>query len=171
MGSPKGFPKGFDFAGCVNVTLVLRDFQVLTGRIKGLYDQERKESYDFNHDYDKHKDDDKGKYDDKSKHDDKCCKPPKVDINVEIEEESKYILLELTRPSAAVNLSSVTCNIIGEVIAGLGLVVSGTTFPEGTCVAVNLDNVIYAGPGATFCDFPLNFGTDAAGAITLTAKK
>lgn len=159
MGAAKYFPKGFDFAGCVDVTLVLRDYQVLTGRIKGVYDNERKEYVDFNH------------YDDKGKKDNKCCNPSKVDIKVDIDEDSPFVLLELTRPAAAVNLSSVSCNIVGEIIAGLGLVISGTTFPEGACVAVNLDNVIYVGPGATFCDFPLSFGTTANGTLTLTAGR
>lgn len=162
MGSPKGFPKGFDFSGCVEITLVLRDFQVLTGRIKG-FEHDRKAFFDCDH-----KSDDKGKYDgkDKDKHDDKCCKPPKVDVNVEIEEECKFILLELTRPAAAVNLSSIECDLL----PGVGITVSGTTFPEGACVVVNLDNVIYAGPGANFCDFPFFIGIGPNGGVTLTAK-
>lgn len=168
-----GFPKGFDFSGCLNVTLVLRDFQVLTGKVKGFSD-ERGGFYDFGKGYEDHKDDkcdDKDKHEDK--HEDKCCKPPKVDINVDIEEECKFIILELTRPSAAVNLSSVACSFIGEVLTNLGLVVSGTTFPEGTCVAVNLENVIYAGPGATFCDIPITIvGAAAAdGGLTVNLNK
>jgi hypothetical protein len=167
MGVPKGFPKGFDFAGCVNVTIVLKDFQVLTGRIKGFSDNER---FGFGYDND-YKDCPKH---DKCKHDDKCGKPPKVDVDVkvDVEEECKFILLELTRPVAAANLSSVACTIIGEIILGLGLVISGTTFPEGTCVAVNVENILYIGTGASFCDFPISIGAvEAGGPLTVTLSR
>jgi hypothetical protein len=158
MGSPRGFPKGLDFAGCLNVTLVLRDFQVLTGRFRGLIGERDYDDDDYG---DKHK-----------KKDDKCCKPPKVDIEVEVEEESKFVLLELTRPAAAANLSSFTCVTTDGTVTGVDLVVSGTTFPVGACVAVNVENIIYAGTNPEFCDIPIGITFAVAGAgLTVSFRK
>lgn len=157
MGSPKGFPKGLDFAGCLNVTVVLCDFQVLTGRFRGLLGERDCDDEDYDGNY--WKKDDKKK-DDKKK-DDKCCKPPKVDIEVEVEEECKFVLLELTRPAAAANLSSVTCITTDTVVTAVDLIVSGTTFPIGACVAINVENILYVGTNPTFCDIPITIGLAA----------
>ena len=169
MESPKGFPKGLDFLGCLNVTLVLRDFQVLTGRFRGFIGDR---GYDdcpcADYDDDKPKKDDEK---DKEKDKDKGCKQPKLDIKVDVDEETKFILLELTRPTAAVNLSSFTCTVVGDVVTDIALVVSGTTFPVGTCVAVNVENILYAGPSPEFCDIPITIGTAATGGLTLSLKK
>lgn len=171
MSTPGGFPKGFpglDFAGCVEVTFVLRDFQVLTGRIRGVLG----ERFDWN-DYLKEKEGDPFKKD--KKHEDDKHEPPKcccdTKVEVEVEEENKFILLELTRPSAAASLSEVTCTVVGGVVTELTIVPTGTTFPIGRCVAINVENIIYAGPGAEFCDVPLTLIGAAAGGLTVSFKK
>jgi hypothetical protein len=158
-----GFPKDFDFGGCLHVTLVLRDYQVLTGRFRGLIgDRPGHDCCDKEHKYE----------DEKCKKDDKYCKPPKLDIDVKVEEDCEFILLELTRPAAAINLSSFTCNIFDDIITEIDFVVSGTTFPVGTCVAINVCNILYAGPGADFCDIPFTIGGAAAGSgLTISLKK
>jgi hypothetical protein len=155
-----GFPKDFDFAGCVNVTLVLRDFQVLTGRFRGLIG-DRQECDGFNKDHE----------DEKCKKDDKCCKSPKLEIDVKVEEDCEFILLELTRSVATVNLSSFTCNLVDDTIREIDFVVSGTTFPVGTCVAINVCNILYAGPCAVFCDIPFSIGSAPNnGGLTISLK-
>jgi len=160
MESRTKLPKGLEFLGCLNVTLVLRDFQVLTGKIKGIIGEDDKPDK-FDKPEDQHKPD----------HfiDDKCGKPhpPKIDVKVEVEEENKFILLELTRPAAAVNLSSFLC----QLPTAIDLVLSGTTFLAGECVAVNVENILYAGTAPEFCDIPISIGTDAAGALTFSLKK
>lgn len=161
----KGFPKGLDLLGCLEVTLVLRDFQVLTGRFKGFIDtRDNANCSCTNYEDNKHKDEKHKKEEDNCPKD-KYCKPPKVDIKVEVDEDSKFILFELTRPSAAVNLSSVLCDLLA--LSSVSLIVSGTTFPPGTCVVVNVDNIIYAAPAAEFCDVPITI-TGANGAIAAT---
>lgn len=156
-----GFPKDFDFAGCLNVTLVLKDFQVLTGRFRGLIGS-RDECDCSEHDHEC----------EKIKKEDKCCKPPKLDIDVKIEEDCEFILLELTRPAAAINLSSFTCNIFDDYIREVDFVISGTTFPAGTCVAINVCNILYAGPGAVFCDIGFQIGgADTGEGLTISLKK
>ncbi|MBP2638677.1 MAG: hypothetical protein H6Q72_4584 [Firmicutes bacterium] len=162
MESRKGLPKGLDFLGCIDVTLVLRDFQVLTGRIKGIlgddrsYDASYCDKYDDDHKKDDYKKDDDKK--DDHKKDDKGCKP-KVDVKVEVEEDDTFILIELTRSAAAINLSSVLCNFLTlrQIIppGTIELVASAATFPIGACVAVNVENIIYAGASAEFCDIPI----------------
>ncbi len=162
-GFPKGFP-GLDFAECVEVTFVLRDFQVLTGRVRGVLG----ERFDWN-DYlidkcDPLKKDCK----DHKPEPPKCCE---TKVEIELEEECKFILLELTRPSAAASLSEVTCTVVGGVVTELTIVPTGTTFPVGRCVAINVENIIYAGPGAEFCDIPLTLVGVAGGGLTVSFKK
>jgi hypothetical protein len=159
-----GFPKDFDFASCLNVTLVLKDFQVLTGRFRGLIGDrdERDECGCSDKDYEG----------EKFKKDDKCCKPPKLDIDVKIEDDCEFILLELTRPAAAINLSSFTCSMFDDHIREIDFVVSGTTFPAGTCVAINVCNILYAGAGAVFCDIGFQIGGHPTGdGLTISLKK
>lgn len=155
---PRDFRKGWTLPAGLNVTLVLRDFQVLTGKLRGVIDDHGRE-WDCCDDHD----------DDKFKKDDKC-KSPKIDINVEVEEECKFILLELTRPAAAVNLSTFTCIVVDTTILGIDLTVSGTTFPVGACVAVNCENIIFAGTNPEFCDIPISIGTAADGGAGLTVS-
>lgn len=159
MESRNKLPKGLEFLGCLNVTLVLRDFQVLTGKIKGIIGEDEKPDKIDKPD-DKHKQD--------HLMDDKCCKPqpPKIDVKVEVEEENKFILLELTRPAAAVNLSSFLCQL-----PGIDLVVSGTTFLPGECIAVNVENILYAGTAPEFCDIPIGIGPADAGGLAFSLKK
>ncbi|MDT8900455.1 hypothetical protein [Anaeroselena agilis] len=153
MSKPKGFPHGLDFTGCLEVTVVLRDFQTLTGRIRGVLGE--RFTWD---DYIKDMSGDpfkKGHKDDKDHKEPKCCEPPKVDVDVEIEEDTKFLLLELTRTAAAASLSSVTCIITGGAVTGVTLAALGTTFPVGACLAINVENILYAGPSATFCEVPI----------------
>ncbi|MBP2659717.1 MAG: hypothetical protein H6Q69_2749 [Firmicutes bacterium] len=164
-----GFPKDFDFASCLHVTLVLKDFQVLTGRFKGLIgDRAEHDCCDKDHEHEhEHKHEDE-----KCKKDDKCCKSPKLDIDVKVEDDCEFILLELTRTAAAINLSSFTCNIHDDYIKDIDFVVSGTTFPVGTCVAINVCNILYAGPCAVFCDIPFHIGRHVTGdGLTISLKE
>lgn len=155
-----GFPKGFDFASCLNITLVLKDFQVLTGRFRGLIGER-----------DECGGPDKEQECEKVKKDDNCCKPPKLDIDVKIEDDCEFILLELTRPAAAINLSSFTCSIFDDYIREIDFTISGTTFPAGTCVAINVCNILYAGPGAVFCDIGFQIGGASTGdGLTISLK-
>ena len=166
MESSKGLPKGLEFLGCLNVTLVLRDFQVLTGRIKGFVgDRDMTDGLYADYDDNHHKKCDCQKDD---HHDDKCCKPPKLDVKVEVDEDNRFILLELTRPAAAANLSSVICELVLGTVA---LTVSGTTFPAGTCVAVNVENILYAGTAPEFCDIPVIISTNGASGLNVELKK
>ncbi len=166
MSSPKGLPKGLDFAGCLNVTFVLRDFQVLTGKIRGVLGDDR---FDWN-DY-VNKDCDPFKKDNKDFKDHKDHKETKCDVDVKVEEECKFILVELTRPSAALNLSTFTCTVLDSLPISVALTLSGTTFPAGACVAINCENIIYAGPGPEFCDIPIGIGATTADGVTVAFRK
>lgn len=134
MGCPKGFPQGLDFAGGGIVTVVLRDWHTLTGRFLGCF--EDRKYYDDCDDYDE---DEK-----KPSHDDKHCKPAKVDLKVDVEEDPVFCLLQLTVPAGVVSLDSVTLVGVTPVLG-----VTTATFPSDAIVAVNVENIIWAGTGAT----------------------
>jgi hypothetical protein len=161
MGHPK-FPKGLDFAGGAIVTLVLEDFQQLTGRFIGSFEDRQQYCGPtpefYKPDYNKGKYDDKCKCGDEHKHDDKCCKPPKVDIEVEVEDDREFVVLQLTEPAGVVTLSSAAPLISGLVTVGVTLGITSTTFAEGTFVAVNVDQIVYAATGGvtTTFAFPLD---------------
>jgi hypothetical protein len=151
-GCPKKFPKGLDFAGGAIVTLVLCDWQQLTGRFIGVF--EDRDKYDgpelqyYKPDYDK---DDKCKHDDKDKKDDKC---KKIDIEVEVEDDREFVVLQLTEPAGVVTFTSATLLtsgllVIPPIVTGVTLGVTSTTFPVGTFVAVNVDQILYAASGGT----------------------
>ncbi len=166
-----GIPKWLDFAGCLEVTLVLRDYKTVTGKLVdfkddrkqcgGWYwdsDDKKHEGFEEKYDHDKHDDhkkDDYDKYDDHKKddydhcddhkkHDDKCCKPPKVDVKVDVEDKCDFILLELTRDAESVSLQEIevddTCGIEIEWV--------NVEFKKGSCIAVNVCDIIYAGVNA-----------------------
>lgn len=152
-------PKGFEFCNnCGEVTVVLKDFQVLTGRLKGVFEDRKKHSDDDEPNFHKpSKDCDKHK----EKEEEKCCKPPHIDVIVDVEDESEFIVLELTRSAATLSLSAVTCLSLPVVppviptVTGVSLGIAGTTFPIGSCVAINVSNILYVANNADFCDFSL----------------
>ncbi|CUH97267.1 hypothetical protein P22_3394 [Propionispora sp. 2/2-37] len=165
-----GLPKGLDFAGGAIVTLVLEDFQQLTGRFIGVFDDNRKQykdpgcyksddsKYDPDHkydDYDKHKHE--HEHEDKCKPEphDKCCKPPHVDVDVDVEDEREFLLLQLSEAAGAVTLTSATPIIVGGVVTGVTLGVTSTSFPAGSFVAVNVDQIIYAATGGVTTTFTI----------------
>ena len=131
-----GIPKSFNFLGCLEVTLVLRDYKTVTGKIIREFDDRK--SYD----YEKH-DDCKKEHDDK-KDDDKCCKPPKVDVDVKVDVDDKcdFILLELTRDAESVSLQEI------EINGGFEIEWVNVEFRKGSCIAVNVADILYAGINA-----------------------
>lgn len=162
-----GLPKGLDFAGGAIVTLVLCDWQQLTGRFIGVFDEDHRPYDGPNAEFykpdgnkcklDDKNHDDKCKHDDK-KHDDKCCKPPKLDIEVEVEDDREFVVLQLTEPAGVVTLSALTPVPTGAVvtgISGLNIGVTSTTFPEGSFVAVNVDQILYAATGGITTSFTI----------------
>lgn len=129
-GCPKKFPKGLDFAGGAVVTLVLCDWQQLTGRFIGVFeDREKYDGPEF-----------------------KDYRQP-IDIEVEVEDDREFVILQLTEPAGVVTLTSATLLTSGLLIppiaTGLTLGITSTTFPAGTFVAVNVDQIIYAASGGT----------------------
>lgn len=132
-----GIPKSFNFLGCLEVTLILRDFKTVTGKI--IRDFDERKSYD----YEKH--DDCKKEDDHKKEDDKCCKPPKVDVDVKVDVDDKcdFILLELTRDAESVSLQEIERNR-----DEIEIEVVNVEFKKGSCIAVNVCDIIYAGVNA-----------------------
>jgi len=133
-----GFEKLFDCAGCVEVTLILKDFKTVTGRLI-------KDRNPFGHftpgfvkpgfgsihndKCDDHKDH-KDKCDDHKDHKEKCvC-------------GSDFILLELTKDAESVSLREI------EINGGFRIEWVNVEFPEGSCIAVNVSNIIYAGVNA-----------------------
>lgn len=149
-----GVPKCFGHLGCLEVTLILKDFKTVTGRIVGGLDEDRKkyDGYPKKDDYGKqddygcdHKKEDP--HDCHDKHEDKCCKPPKIEVEVDIDDNNDFVLIELTRDASSVSLGSVT-------LVGTTLTVDFTSvvFPAGSCIAVNVADIIYAGVNATITD-------------------
>lgn len=158
-----GIPKCFSQLGCLEVTLILRDYKTVTGRIIGNLGEERKKYSECKcDDHDKHdkKHDDKGcnvdvevnieekheneydkKYDKKydEKHDEKCCN---VDVKVDVDEKCDFILLELTRDAESVSLQEI------EINGALEIEWVNVEFPAGSCIAVNVCDIIYVGVNA-----------------------
>lgn len=130
-----GIPKCFNFLGCLEVTLVLRDYKTVTGRIVGDIDNDRKIG-DHKKDWDK-KDYDK----DYDKKEEKCCN--EVDVKVNVEDGSDFILLELTREAESVSLQSIVID------GGFEITWVNVLFPIGSCIAVNVSDIIYVGVNAT----------------------
>jgi len=121
-----GIPKCFNFLGCLEVTLVLRDYKTVTGRIVGDVDNDRKIG-----DYKK----------DSDKKEEKCCN--EVDVKVNVEDRSDFILLELTREAESVSLQSIVVD------GGFEITWVNVLFPIGSCIAVNVSDIIYVGVNAT----------------------
>lgn len=126
-----GIPKCFNFLGCLEVTLILRDYKTVTGRIVGDIDNDRKIG-DHKKDWDKK---------DFDKKEEKCCN--EVDVKVNVEDRSDFILLELTREAESVSLLSI------EVDGGFEIRWVNVLFPIGSCIAVNVSDIIYVGVNAT----------------------
>ncbi|MDF2930568.1 MAG: hypothetical protein K0Q75_2806 [Anaerospora sp.] len=93
-----GIPKCFNFLGCLEVTLVLRDYKTVTGRIVGDVDNDRKKIGDHKKDWDNKKEWD-------HKEEDKCCN--EVDVKVNVEDKADFILIELTRAAESVSVSDI----------------------------------------------------------------
>ena len=158
-----GVPKCFNFLGCMEVTLILRDYKTVTGKIIGDFD-DRKKLYWADKDDDNKNDDccdknDKHECDcdHDSKHDEKHCKPSKVDVKVDVDDKCDFILLELTRDAESVNLQRITTN------GGLEVEWANVEFRKGSCIAVNVCDIIYVGINAEIDEEELEFsGVGAA---------
>lgn len=129
-----GIPKFFNFLGCLEVTLILRDYKTVTGKIIRDFDDRKYNDYDK---YDDHKKDD-----DCKKDDDKCCKPPNVDVKVDVDDKCDFILLELTRDAESVSLQEIEINGRFEIEW------VNVEFKKGSCIAVNVCDILYAGVNA-----------------------
>lgn len=131
-----GIPKWLDLLGCVEVTLILRDYKTVTGKIVGKFDERKKYGDDYKKD--DHKKDD-CKCEEHKKHDDKCCD---VKVDVAVDEKCDFILLELTRDAESVSLQEI------EIDGCLEIEWVNVEFPQGSCIAVNVCEIIYAGVNA-----------------------
>jgi len=142
-----GIPKSFNFLGCLEVTFILRDYKTVTGKI--IRDFDDRKSYD----YDKH--------DDCKKEDDKCCKPPTVDVKVDVDDKCDFILLELTRDAESVSLQEI------EINGGFEIEWVNVEFRKGSCIAVNVNDILYAGVNAEIDEEEFEIG-DATSTSTTT---
>ncbi|WP_312562962.1 hypothetical protein [Anaerospora sp.] len=129
-----GIPKCFNFLGCLEVTLVLRDYKTVTGRIVGDVDNDRKKIGDHKKEWDNKKEWD-------HKEEDKCCN--EVDVKVNVEDKADFILIELTRAAESVSLQSIVVD------GGFEITWVNVLFPIGSCIAVNVSDIIYVGVNAT----------------------
>lgn len=133
-----GIPKCFGQLGCLEVTLILRDYKTVTGRIIANLGEDRKKYSDCNcndHEKDYEKDYEK----DHKKPEEKCCN---VDVKVDVDEKCDFILLELTRDAESVSLQEV------EINGALEIEWVNVEFPAGSCIAVNVCEIIYVGVNA-----------------------
>ncbi len=135
-----GFEKFFNCAGCVEITLILRDYKTVTGRLIDLKDDRNPLPYLCPGIQPDHK---KDKCDDKKK-DDKCC------------ERCEFILLELTRDAESVSLQEV------EINGTLEIEWVNVEFPRGSCIAVNVCDIIYAGANAEIDEEEVEIGIATA---------
>jgi len=151
-----GIPKSFNFLGCSEVTLILRDYKTVTGKIIKDFDDRKYNDYDK---YADHKKDG-----DCKKEEEKCCKPPTVDVKVDVDEKCDFILLELTRDAESVSLQEI------EINGGFEIEWVNVEFRKGTCIAVNVCDILYAGVNAEIDEEEFEIGdavlSPAAGAPT-----
>lgn len=137
----------------MEVTLILRDFKTVTGKI--IRDFDDRKSYDYD------------KQDDCKKEDDKCCPPPKVDVKVDVDDKCDFILLELTRDAESVSLQEIERNR-----DDLEIEVVNVEFKKGSCIAVNVCDIIYAGVNAEIeeeeIEIEIENESDATTATTAT---
>ena len=124
-----GIPNSFKFLGCLEVTLVLRDYKTVTGKIIRDFD-DRKQYVECDKDENHKKDDDK------------CCKSPKVDVKVDVDDKCDFILLELTRDAESVSLQEI------EAKGRFEIEWVNVEFKKGSCIAVNVCDILYAGVNA-----------------------
>lgn len=122
----KKLPKGFDFTEGTVITLVLEDWQQLTGTFIGIYDDDTK-PYPGS----------------------KPKSHTRLTIDVEMEESLEYIVLQLAEPAGIVSFTSATPLVSGLVVTGVDLGITSTTFAAGTLVSVRLDKIIFALRGGT----------------------
>ncbi len=143
-----GIPKSFNFLGCLEVTLILRDYKTVTGKIIRDLDERKYNEYD--------------KYDDYKKEEEKCCKPPTVDVKVDVDDKCDFILLELTRDAESVSLQEI------EINGGFEIEWVNVEFRKGSCIAVNVADILYAGINAKIDEEEFEIG-DASITTTTTA--
>lgn len=161
-----GFSNIFNLLGCLEVTLILRDFKTVTGKIVKISGDERKKwgghhKHDCCHKHEEECEEDK----EHKKHEEECCKP----IKVEVEEKEEFILLELTRDAESVSLQEVELETGEFEIEWVNV-----EFRRGSCIVVNVADIIYAGVNADIdeerIEFGLAVGTTSATTATPTTK-
>ncbi|SHJ71602.1 hypothetical protein [Propionispora hippei] len=145
-----GLPKGLDFAGGAIVTLVLDDFQQLTGRFIGVLDDDRKQFKGGHHDPCKPEPDPCCK---KPEPPDPCCKPGHLEV--EVEDSREFLVLQLSEASGVTSLTSATPTIVGGVVTAVALGFTSTSFAAGSFVAINVDRIIYAATGGVTSTFTI----------------
>lgn len=143
-----GIPNSFKFLGCLEVTFVLRDYKTVTGKIIRDFD-DRKQYIEYDKDGN-HK-----------KEDDKCCKSSNVDVKVDVDDKCDFILLELTRDAESVSLQEI------EAKGRFEIEWVNVEFKKGSCIAVNVCDILYAGVNAEIHEEKIKIGhSDAADTTT-----
>ena len=145
-----GLPKGLDFAGGAIVTLVLDDFQQLTGRFIGVLDDDRKQFKGGYHDSGKPEPPDPCK---KPEPPDPCCKPGHLEV--EVEDSREFLVLQLSEASGVTSLTSAIPTLVDGVVTAVALGFTSTTFAAGSFVAINVDRIIYAATGGVTSTFTI----------------
>ena len=141
-----GIPKCFNFLGCLEVTLILRDYKTVTGKIIRDLDDRKYNLYD--------------KDDDCKKEDDKCCKPSNVDVKVDVDDKCDFILLELTKDAESVSLQEI------KIHRGFEIEWVNVEFKKGSCIAVNVCDILYAGVNAEIKEEEFEIGHSNGDAST-----
>lgn len=145
-----GIPKFFNFLGCLEVTLILRDYKTVTGKIIKDFDDRKYNDFD--------------KCEDHKKEEDKCCKPPSVDVKVDVDDKCDFILLELTRDAESVSLQEI------EINGGFEIEWVNVEFKKGSCIAVNVSDILYAGINADIDEEEFEIGDLTAASATPTTQ-
>ncbi|CUH97268.1 hypothetical protein P22_3395 [Propionispora sp. 2/2-37] len=123
-------PKGLDFAGGTIVTLVLEDWQQLTGTFIGVFDKDKPYSGPKSEYY-----------------------KPRLTIDVDVEDPLEFLVLQLTEPAGIVSLTSAAPLVSGLITTGVDLGITSTTFAAGTFVSINLDHVLFVSTGGITTSF------------------
>ena len=147
-----GIPKCFNFLGCLEVTLILRDYKTVTGKIIRDFDDRKYNVFE--------KEEECKKADGIKKVEDKCCKPPNVDVKVDIDDKCDFILLELTRDAESVSLQEIEINGRFEIEW------VNVEFKKGSYIAVNICDILYAGVNAKIDKEELRIGLATSDAST-----
>lgn len=145
-----GLPKGLDFAGGAIVTLVLDDFQQLTGRFIGVLDDDRKQFKGGHYDSGKPEPPEPCK---KPEPPEPCCKSSHLEV--EVEDSREFLVLQLSEASGATSLTSAIPTLVGGVVTTVALSFTSTSFAAGSFVAINVDRIIYAATGGVTSTFTI----------------